>query len=104
MVKPDTPIVAGLTVVFIIIPVPADKLSVRFGDVAADPGDISNPLPTVSLFVRLKYGILLRLDPEPVIVPDSFKLPDISTLTALLEVPIATFPPSNILKQVLLSS
>ena len=56
------------------------------------------------MLIRLKYGILFRPDPEPVIIPDSFKLPDISTLTALLEVPIATFPPSNILKQVLLSS
>ena len=42
----------------------------------------------------------LKPEPEPVILPDNFKLPEISTDTTLLAVPIPKLPPSNILKQV----
>ena len=94
------PIVIGFTAVFIAIPVPAEKFVVITGDDVVLPDVIDNPLPTVTLFVRLKYGILLRPEPEPVIIPDSFKLPDISTSTGLVTVPILTCPPSRILKQV----
>ena len=59
------PIVIGLTAVFIAIPVPAMKFVVITGDNVALPVVIANPLPTVTLFVRLKYGILLRPEPEP---------------------------------------
>ena len=97
-------IVIGLTAVFITIPVPAEKFVVITGDNIALPVDIDNPLPTVSLLIRLKYGISIKPAPEPVIIPDSFKLPDISTLTVLLLVPIPICPPSNILKHVAPSS
>ena len=46
----------------------------------------------------------VKPEPEPVILPDNFKLPEISTDTTLVAVPIPTFPPSNILKQVKPSS
>ena len=59
------PIVIGSTAIFIVIPVPAEKFVVITGDNIALPGVIDNPLPTETLLIRLKYGILLRPDPEP---------------------------------------
>ena len=63
------------------------------------------PLPTIKVpLLALATFKLVKPDPEPVIIPDNFKLPDISTFTDLLEVPISTCPSLRILKQVALSS
>ena len=43
-------------------------------------------------------------EPEPVIIPDIFKFPEISTLTSFVLVPIPTCPSSNIFKHVSPSS
>ena len=58
-------IVAGLTAVDTVIPVPPVSSSVIFGDVETVPVVIPKPLPTVILFVKLKYGILVIPNPFP---------------------------------------
>ena len=60
------------------------KLIVILGDVVALPAVIANPVPTVILFVRLKYGISILPLPSK---PTPFILLAVVNFVAVLAVP-----------------
>ena len=61
--------------------------SVIFGDVKASPVDIANPVPTVILLVKLKYGISIELvpsKPTPAKFLDDTNLSEASEILAVV--------------------